>query len=239
MRLAVISDIHGNLAALEAVLKDADQRGVEGFLHLGDLVGYGPRPNEVAALIKTRGIEGVAGNYDLASLCENPEEGMAKYLKKPISETARKTFLWTHERLNRETREMLAALPAQIWVEEGEAKYLFVHGSPVAPNEYLYPDTPLERLSELLDGTGAEVIFAGHTHLPMAVRVGDKAVINPGSVGRPKDNDPRASYIIADTESGFRVERIRVTFDVESVAIDCVTSGLPKEQAEGLRLGKP
>lgn len=237
MRIAVISDVHANLPALLAVLKDMAGRGVEGVISLGDLVGYGPHPNEVVEKMRELDISGVVGNYDLAVCHESGAEAMEKYLKHPVSEVARATFEWTREKTNAESREYLAGRPASLWIEEGDLTFLFVHGSPDAPNEYLKPDTPDERLAELLEKSGADVMFAGHTHLPMVRRVGEKVVANPGSVGRPKDGDPRASYLIVDTEAGLRLENVRVTFDVESVAKDCVISGLPGEQAEGLRLG--
>ena len=237
MRIAVIADIHGNLPAFEAVMKDIASRGLEGVVHLGDLVGHGPRPNEVVAAVKAQGITGVVGNYDLAVLGEDARQSAESLLKKPLSQAAWETFLWTREHTSEESREFLKALPAVFWIEEGSRKIAFVHGSTEFPNEYLYPDTPQARFKELLDRSGADVLFAGHTHLPMARAVDGRLVVNPGSVGKPKDGDPRASYLIVDTEDGLRLATVRVTFDVESVANDCVESGLPKELAEALRQG--
>ena len=237
MRLAVISDIHANIVALEAVLKECGARGVEGILSLGDLVGHGPRPNEVVARVKAHGISGIAGNYDLAVCHVDAARGAAEYLKSPISEAAMQTYLWTREKTSLESLEYLAGLPASLCIDEGEISFQFVHGSPAAPNEYLYPQGGEERLEKLLSDANVDVLVAGHTHLPMARRVGERLVLNPGSVGRPKDGDPRASFIVLDTENGLRVEHIRVIFDVESVVKDCVISGLPKEQAQNLRLG--
>lgn len=237
MRLGVLSDLHGNIEALDAVMKDLSGRSVEGIICLGDLVGYGPKPNEVVERVAELEIQSVVGNYDLAVAHPNAEEALARYLKTPVSDVARRTYEWTREKTAPETCAYLRDLPATFWIEEGDETFLFVHGSPEAPNEYLTPETGEGRLAELLRKTGATVLLAGHTHLPMARRVEGGVVLNPGSVGRPKDGDPRASYLILDTEKGFRVEHIRVTFDVESVAKDCVISGLPREQADGLRLG--
>jgi putative phosphoesterase len=237
MRIAVISDIHGNLTALEAVLEDIARRGLEGILHLGDLVGYGPRPEEAAARIREAGIHGVVGNYDLAVCGADEEKGLG-YLKAPVSPPHRASYLRTRERTGGETRRYLLGLPAQIRIEEEEKVFLFVHGSPERPNEYLPASTPEERLRELFDGTGADVLVTGHTHVPLARPVGERLHLNPGSVGLPRDGDPRAAYLILDTTRGFRAEEVRVTFDVESVARDCVISGFPIEQAEMFRTGR-
>lgn len=238
MRLAVLSDVHGNLAALEAVLRDAVHRGVEGLVHLGDLVGYGPRPQECVERVRAEGFPGVVGNYDLAVCHPDAEEGLALYLKPSISEVGRRTYAWTRDHVDAGARAFLQGLPAQIRVEEGEHTFLFTHGSPERPNEYLLPDTPEERLRELFDGTGAGVLVVGHTHLPDLRRVGERVLLNPGSVGKPKDGDPRASYLVLDTDKGLRVERVRVEFAVESVAAESIRCGLPPEQAEGLRRGR-
>lgn len=238
MRIAVFSDVHANLPALEAVLADMARRDVEGAIHLGDLVGYGPHPDAVVERIKGLDLSGVVGNYDLAVCETDAEEGLSRYLKAAISEVGRRTYLWTRENTADASREYLKGRPARILIEEGELTFLFTHGSPERPNEYLNPDTPEERLAELFDGSGADVLVVGHTHLPQAREVGGRLLLNPGSVGKPKDGDPRASYLILDTERGVRAEHVRVSFDVESVAADCVSSGLPKEQAEGLLLGR-
>lgn len=238
VRVAVLSDLHGNLTALEAVLRDIGRRNVEEILHLGDLVGYGPRPEEVVARVRAEGLSGVVGNYDLAVCEPDAEEGLATFLKAAISGVGRRTYLWTREHLGAEARGFLRALPAQLRVEEGDRTFLFTHGSPERPNEYLVPETPDARLREFFEGTGAHVLVVGHTHLPQVREVGDRLLLNPGSVGKPKDGDPRASYLVLDTDAGLRVEHVRVEFDVESVVADSIRSGLPPEQAESLRLGR-
>lgn len=238
MRIAVLSDVHGNLAALEAVLLDASRRGVEGVVHLGDLVGYGPHPGECVERVRAEGIPGVVGNYDLAVCHPDAGEGLAQFLKASISEVGRATYLWTRARVDEGARAFLRELPAQLRVEEGRLGLLFTHGSPERPNEYLAPDTPEERLRQLFDGTGADVLVVGHTHLPQARPVGDRLLLNPGSVGKPKDGDPRASYLVLDTDDGLRAEHVRVEFDVESVARASIESGLPPEQADALRRGR-
>ncbi|GAB4271440.1 MAG: metallophosphoesterase family protein [Deferrisomatales bacterium] len=238
MRLAVLSDLHANLPALEAVLQDIAGRDVEGVIHLGDLVGYGPHPDAVVDRVRREEMTGVVGNYDLAVCDPDPAAGLARYLKPTLSEVGRRTYEWTRQHVSRETVAFLEGLPAQLRVEEGDRVFLFAHASPERPNEYLLPDTPAARLEELFRGTGAHILVVGHTHLPLVREVGDRLLLNPGSVGKPKDGDPRASYLILDTGRGLQVEHVRVEFAVERVVADSVESGLPREQAEALRLGR-
>ena len=229
MRLAILADIHANLPALEAVLRDLAGRGVEGALHLGDLVGYGPDPDAVVARVREQQISGVVGNYDLAVCHPDAVEGAQQYLRPDLSAEGWETYCWTRERVGAATRDVLATLPAQLRIAEAEHVFLFTHGSPERPNEYLRPETPESRLLELFVGTGADVLVVGHTHLPQAREVGNRLLLNPGSVGNPKDGDPRASYLILDTEHGLTAEHVRVEFDVETVAAERVDSALPPQ----------
>jgi putative phosphoesterase len=239
MRLAVISDIHANLPALEAVLRDIARRGVEGIISLGDHVSGGPNCDEVVAVLEAAEVKAVVGNCDLAVLAEDEAQGREQYLKKGLGETGREVFSWTRSHTGAKARQFLAQLPAQLYIEEDGLTILCTHGSPERPNEYLGADTPEERLVELFDGTGADVMVVGHTHLPLVREVGERLLVNPGSVGAPYDGDPRASYLIIDTEGQFRAEHVRVTFDVESYAALCVSSGLPKSQATAIAKGLP
>jgi putative phosphoesterase len=238
LRIAVLSDIHGNFPALDAALRDAAQRDVEGVVHLGDLVGYGPRPDEVVDRVRVEGISGVVGNYDLAVCHADAEGGRTRYLKPSLSAVGNRTYLWTRGRLRAETLTFLENLPAQIRIREGPTEFLLTHGSPERANEYLLPETPEERLRELFEATGVQVMVVGHTHVPQAREVGDRLLLNPGSVGKPTDGDPRASYLILDTERGLTAEHVRLEFDVETVAVESVDFGLPCEQSEALRLGR-
>ncbi len=237
MRLAIVSDIHANLPALEAVMKDMARRDVDGAVNLGDIVGYGPHCDEVVAALQKAEMREVVGNYDLAVLAEDEAQGRERFLKSDLSPVEREVFTWTRQHTGAATRQYLAELPAQLYIEEQGLTILFTHGSPERPNEYLGADTPEERLIELFEGTGADIMVVGHTHLPLVREVGERLLVNPGSVGAPKDGDPRASYLILDTEGQFRAEHVRVTFDVESFAQVCVSSGLPKSQATAFTRG--
>ncbi len=227
MRIAVLSDIHANLGALEAVLRDVARRGVEGALHLGDAVGFGPQPNEVLERLHAEGIAGVRGNWDLALLDPDPEAGLRAYLPPHLPEEGRTNYRWTREVLSDANRERLVALPAQTRVDDGATAVVFAHASPDSPLEDLTAETPEARLGELFAGSRAQVLVVGHTHRPLAREAGGGVLLNPGSVGRPLDGDPRASYLILDTAAGLAAEHVRVEFAVENGAGGRLQSGLP------------
>jgi putative phosphoesterase len=216
LRIGVLSDVHGNLPALEAVLRDAAGRSLEALLHLGDLVGYGQAPDEVVARVRAEGISGVVGDWDLAVLHPDPLEGLRSFGGSEPAD-GRRRFEWTRERISEETRAYLRELPAQLRVEEGPLAYLFTHGSPEHADEPLFAEVPEERLLELFTGTGADVLLVGHTHRPQVREVGACLLLNPGSVGVPSGSEPRASYLILDTTNGLRVEHVQVEFGVESL----------------------
>lgn len=214
MRIAVLSDIHGNLAALEAVLGDLAGRGVEGAYHLGDLVGFGPQPNEVIRRLRDEGIDGVAGNFDLGVSHPNPAEALQRHFPSPPPPAAVAALERARREVTDESLEFLGALPVLRRIEEGRQSYLFAHGSPDSVLEGLTDQTPESRLLDLFGTHGADVLVTGHTHVPLVRECGDHLLLNPGSVGRPLDGDPRAAYLVLDSEQGFSVEQVRVEFDV-------------------------
>lgn len=237
MKIAFISDLHANLYALEAVLADIHARGAEEILCAGDLVGYGPHPNEVVERIRTLGITTVQGNYDdavanarLVCGCDYPDErsmavGMA-------------SLAWTRERLNKDNQAYLGQLPFSYRLPAGNFDVLLVHGSPRRLNEYLYEDVPAEQLREIVRQADAGVLVCGHTHRPYHRFFDGRHLVNAGSVGQPRDGDPRASYVLAEFNVRLRVEVIRVPYDVEATARELVRVGLPQALADGLRRGQ-
>jgi len=238
VRIAVLADVHGNLVALEAVLRDIAARGAEGILHLGDLVGYGPRPDEVVGRLCAEGVSGVVGDHDLALCDPDPEDRWRRDPAAPAPSLALQSCLWARARVRDETLSHLRSLPARIEIAEGDTAFLFTHASPASPFEALSDHTPEERLLAIFEATRAHVIVVGHTHTPGARALGGRVILNPGSAGMPWGCDPRASYLMLDTENGLVVEHIRVEFDVETAARESVTSGLPAELADALRLGQ-
>ncbi len=227
MRLAVLSDVHGNLAALEAVLRDMAARGVDGAVHLGDLVGWGADARAVVERVHAEGVPGVAGNWDLAVLCPDPDEAWTRFLAGVAPEAARPVLGRTREELGESHRECLRGFPAQMRIQEGALSLLLAHGSPDSPTEGLSEQTPEARLRELLDRTGVDILLVGHTHRPLARKVGGGLLLNPGSVGRPADGDPRASYLVLDTEGELTIQAVRVEFGVETRRSDGVALPLP------------
>jgi putative phosphoesterase len=237
VRIAVLADVHGNLVALEAVLRDIAWRGAEGILHLGDLVGCGPNPGEVVGRVRAEGISGVMGDHDLVLGDPDPGDRWKLDPTAPAPDLGLRSCSRVRSRMGAEALSYLRSLPARLEIAEGSTVFLFTHASPASPFEPLSDRTPEERLRAVFEATGAHVMVVGHTHLPGARALEDRIILNPGSVGMPRGGDPRASYLMLDTENGLVAEHIRVEFGVETTARQSVTSGLPVEPAEVLPLG--
>lgn len=236
MRTALISDIHSNLSALEAVLAEIDKRSCQRILCLGDIIGYGPMPVQCADAVAERCEWSLLGNHDFGVLYEPTN----------FNAVAEQAAYWTREQFERDSREnpdsarkrwnFLGLLP----VRKREGDYLFVHGTPRKPiNEYLFPEDAINspaKLASIFDRID-RICFVGHTHV-QGVFTDDgefwkpgeltdhsypvdpqmKAIINPGSVGQPRDGDSRAAFAILDTSGGdgkHRIEFHRVEYDIE------------------------
>lgn len=242
MRVAVLSDIHANIRALDAIL--ARLGSVDAVWHLGDVVGYGPDPDAVVDRLRQRGAIGVRGNHDLAATGDD--------VIRDFNVDARAAMEWTRRTIAPATRDWLAALPVRLTVES----YSLVHGSPRDPTwEYIVTEAVAAANLALLPT--AHGLF-GHTHLPMAYLLapdapfaddietllpepgatlsldGRRALVNPGSVGQPRDGDPRASALLLDT-AGSGVTWIRAAYDIEATQQAMRAARLP---ARGIaRLG--
>jgi putative phosphoesterase len=235
--LAIFSDVHGNLPALEAVLADIEGQGVAAVYHLGDLVGYNPWPNETAAKVREAGIAGVIGNYDLAVVSAE-HDAAATYLNPTISAKALEIFHWTRSQVTPATREYLRSLPDRLSLEVAGWRLLLTHGSPRSIREYLRPRLTEAEVSQALAGVEAQVIVTGHTHLPQVRRVAGKWLINPGSVGFPKDGDPRAAYALIELGHTLQCTIRRVAYPWEKTAARIIAAGLPAQAAEDVRQGR-
>ena len=244
-RVALLADVHGNLPALEAALEDVDRRGVDAAYHLGDLVGYAPWPDEVVALLAGRGIPGVSGNYDSTTAVAADHCGCRA--ESPEQEAlAHESYAWTLARVSEATTAVLRALPFRLDVRpegghrSGPTLHLF-HGAPTLNTLYWDADRSDDFARKMAGKAGAlegDAMAFGHTHVPWTRTVDGIRYVNAGSVGRPKDGDPRAGYaIVTAGEEAFTAEHVRVEYDVERAAAGILESDLPDSFAEDLRTG--
>jgi putative phosphoesterase len=224
--IAVISDVHANLQALEAVIQDAEGRGVDAFLNAGDLTGFGPNPNEVIELVCEKNVLSILGNYDLEVI-----EGKAK--EKGEKKLALK---FARKELSKSCEDYLHSLPRELRLEAAGVKLLVTHGSPESIDEHIYPDTPAERLKTLSDISKADVIIVGHSHEQLWRQVNGASFVNPGSVGRPGDGKPQAAYAILKFNP-LKVEMVRLGYNVEAAADALRKKSLPESFAQMLLQG--
>jgi predicted phosphodiesterase len=241
-----MSDVHGNLPALETVLNDIDRRDdVDAVYHLGDLGGYAPWPNEVVALLRERGIAGIAGNYD-STVATDYEHCGCKAETPRQEELSHLSYEWTRVHVTPETKRLLGALPFRMDLRprgghKSRPQIILVHGTPTLNTLYWIEDRPDSFCTKMANAAGAregDVIAFGHTHKPWHREVEDIHFVNTGSAGKPKDGDWRAGYVLveADEEIG-TVEFIRVEYDLERAVEGILRSQLPDEFAEQLRAG--
>jgi diadenosine tetraphosphatase ApaH/serine/threonine PP2A family protein phosphatase len=233
MRIAVISDIHGNLEALEATLADIDTRHIERVVCLGDIVGYGANPRECVQLVRERTSNVVLGNHDAAAIDLRDRENM--------THNALEAIRWTADRLTREEIDFLRGLPLTLSMNN----ILFVHSAPKEPRAWEY-------IMYSFDARGyfrffsENICFIGHSHTPRmfcekafkyAFDPNERWIINVGSVGQPRDEDNRSSYGVLDTVAG-AYENIRVPYDIDKAAAKIMNAKLPKVLAKRLYEGK-
>ena len=233
-RAAVVTDIHANLPALEASLERVEQLGVDRVFCGGDLVGYGPHPNEVCALIEERGIPTIYGNYDYA-IGRDLEDCGCAYRNPRDRELGERSVAWTLEHTSDRSKELMRELPFDLSFELDERRVRLVHGSPRKVNEYLFENKPARTFERIAGGAGCDVLVFGHTHQPWVHEYGGVLFVNCGSVGKPKDGDPRAAFaVLAGEERRLEVTIERVEYDARSVADEVEAAGLPTEYAEKL-----
>ena len=219
MRLLIISDIHGNKEALDAVMNVLH----DDVICLGDIVDYGPSPGECIDVLLDQKIPTIMGNHDNA-VAFRMDCGCG-YAYKHLSQSTRE---YTWNILNATQLEFLRKLPMDIRREENGKKLYFTHGSPLSFYDYIKPDTPEQTIKELITGVSADFLFMGHSHLPFVRKVADVTLVNPGSVGQPRDGDTRASCVVFDTDS-FQAEIIRVEYDME-VVFDKIRKNMPNAE---------
>ena len=245
MKQAVISCLHANLPAVEAVLNDIDRQGIDIITCLGDLVGYGPHPNEVVELIRERNIPTCQGCWD-----EDVVDGLdacdCSYPSQLAERRGHEAHEWTTKKLSKENKVFLASLPKSIRRD----KLLFVHGSPNSQHEYLLPDMDAFAALERVEMAGAETLFCGHTHLPYLRELGNgtirvslknspknelenkemnlpmRRIVNAGSVGEPRHGGINATYVIYDDETN-NIDIKEVSYDINRTCKAIIEAGLP------------
>jgi len=251
-KIALFSDVHANLPALRAILANFECTNPDMAFCLGDLVGYAPWVNEVVEAIRSRWIPTIAGNYDVGVGRNSGSCGCA-YETEEERRRGEASIRWTNGEVEASNRRYLDGLPRHLRLNLGEAdggpELLMVHGSPRRVNEYLYEERPDASFRRLLEQFESDVLAFGHTHLPFERRIPEEGgggvaghVVNIGSVGKPKDGDPRACYAMLRVDEGspvdIEVELNRVDYDVERAARAVERSGLPDAFGEMLREGR-
>jgi putative phosphoesterase len=237
MLVAFISDIHGNLPALEAALTDACVRGAERIYCAGDLTGYGPFPGEVCRILAEKQITTIIGNYDakvIAALHRSAD------LKKGMKPGKWKILEWTCGQIKGDAQRFLASLPPlHRETLAGRFKLLMVHGSPMSAEDAIYPSITPYGLKKKLAGTRLDILVCGHTHIPFVRRVAGALVVNCGSAGQPVDGDPRPAYALVKIRQGKPPSARIIRFDypkaelLQAIERSSLPHGLSADFSEG------
>jgi putative phosphoesterase len=238
-RIAIFSDLHGNSAATEAILAAIEAEQSDAIYNLGDLVGYGARPNETIALIRERGIPTIMGNYDDGVGFDRDDCGCA-YKDPQEAARGQESLYWTRNVTTPENKTYLRTLLPEIRFEAEGKLFRLVHGSPRRMNEYLFEDRDPRSLARIAQSAETDVLVFGHTHKPWVKEIEGVLFINDGSVGKPKDGDPRAAWALLTVEPDqqVQVEIRRVPYDIASMAAAIrAAEGLPDHFARDIEMG--
>jgi putative phosphoesterase len=226
VKIAVLSDVHANLHALEKVFADAEKRGADVFVNAGDSIGFGACPNEVIELLCTKNALSILGNYDLEVLEGKSDARGEKKL----------AFKFAKKELSKSCEFYLSSLPRELRLDVAGKKILVTHGSPESIEEHICGDTPIQRLNALADKAEADIIIVGHSHEQFQKKTNSVCFINPGSVGRPNDGKPQTGYALVSF-APLKVEFIRVDYDVKTAANALRKKGLHESFAQMLLRG--
>jgi putative phosphoesterase len=230
MKIAVISDIHGNLEALKKVVKDIEQRDVDTIVCAGDLVGYGPYQNEVIEYINSKNILMIYGNYD-AAVANND----VNYIKDtPFNKNF--ALPWSVELVSEENKNWLRKLPDSLTLAVNGKIIKVVHGSPRKVNQYLFEEA--EDTKEIMESFQGDVLVCAHTHLPFVKNFGSKMMINDGSVGKPKDGTHNITYALINIDSEIKAEIIELKHDNSALIEELKRLEVHKEVIDSFEQGK-
>lgn len=231
MRIAAISDIHGNLYALMKVLEDIDQQKVDLIVCLGDLVGYGPHPNEVIALIRRRELPCIKGNYDASVV-----DGDFTYIRdNHINSFA---LPWSIEEVRASNKFYLNELPEKLKYNFEDVNIEFVHGSPNTINEYLFEDG--SNTEAIMKDFSGDILVCAHTHIPSLKSFDKKTFVNVGSVGKPKIGRPNATYCILDINSpaDIKIKFRELEYEYKKIVKDCIMLNFPGNIVQSYETGQ-
>jgi len=236
MRIGVISDVHANYEALTAVLRVIHDEGVDLIINSGDNIGFSAFPNECVSLISESDIGSLMGNHDDAgSMCRSSCWSRDSNNEKNRIRAA--SLKWTQEKILDETRKYLARLPLKREIVTGFGKIIMFHAGLENLIQWITADD-CDQLTFISSESGAKLVIMGHTHKPFATQIDGTVFVNPGSVGRPFDGDPRASFAIIDFAGNIKVDFRRAEYDIEKNIKALISAGLPSEIGIMLRHGR-
>lgn len=231
MKIAAISDIHGNIYALMKVLEDIEEEKVDLVICLGDLVGYGPHPNEVVALIKRREIPCIKGNYDASVV-----DGDFTFIRDNAVNSF--TLPWTCDEVRASNKYFLSELPSELNYDFNGVKFKFTHGSPKKINEYLFEDG--ENTKTIMNSLEEDVLVCAHTHIPSFKKFENKTFINVGSVGKPKIGRPNPTYCLinVDENKNVSVKFKELEYEFKRIVKDAQMLNFPTQLVSSFETGK-
>lgn len=231
MKIAAISDIHGNIYALMKALEDIDEQKVDKIICLGDFVGYGPHPNEVIALIKRREIPCIKGNYDVSVV-----NGAYTYIRNTTINSF--SLPWTCSELRTSNKFYLDSLPEKLKYTVNGVNLCFTHGSPNLINEYLFEDA--ENTKKVMENFEDDVLICAHNHIPFVKKVNDKLIVNVGSIGKPKIGRPNITYAILNIDDAGNVDvTIReLEYEYRRIMKDCIMLNFPSAIVNSYETGQ-
>ena len=234
---AFLSDIHANLPALEAAVSDAKKRGVNQIYCAGDIIGYGPFPDEVCDYLQKYQIISIAGNYD-EKVLKMISQGTSSIASLPKKK--QKILLWTAEHLSKRSREYLTSLPGQLDLNfPGQRKVLVVHGTPLDNDDDILPSITARGLKTKMGDVRTDILVCGHTHIPFVKKIGPVLVVNCGSVGQPVDGDTRPAYAIINSgnDSSARGRIVRFEYELDRTLDALEKTSLPNSLGRDYALG--
>lgn len=225
MLIGIIADVHSNAVALKAVLSALYASGAGKILHAGDIIGYNPYPDETIDLFKKNRIISIIGNHDRA-LVTGDISGFNPYAATALE--------WTRNVVSPDNVGYIAGLKNIESITEDAKRIVMVHGSPYDFDEYVYPENVSP---DLLSAVNCDILVLGHTHIQFKKEFPEGLIVNPGSVGQPRDGNPDAAFAVLDTASG-KIELKRASYDIEKVIEDLLAAHLPEKLAFRLRAGR-